>query len=550
MSEAGSVEPIWLRVEPRRRATAWPENQPGVARRGAAAVPAGGASEALAPFGELHTGVLFRLVLGVDTEPTPMPAEQVAGLGDPFATALLKQGKFPLTLTDVLAQLDTAKVAPSQQVYIIGEAGQIPPTAPLQRDFRFAVVRGPDLNTADLLVSSDAVGAPEDAFLQLAAWDDAAGIFNYYMRIGGTWVWAGDSNLALSPGSRGQGCFDSHVNGSVVMKELKRPWIHWQSMKATLQLAADDPLRTNPLYVSARGAEQLELIIRPTVRRWTTARLQRGTEGPRLNHLPWILRQLCTSTTVNLASSDQESAVLVAPGAPDLVFPMGLWFNVDLLLDPELGIEPDIDPPTAPAALYADSLTKYAFAVEEGSFRQAGDTFFAFLVPEAAFEDTIVALEAIRAGILSAKFVAAVAMVDFSNPVYSPARAHLMKYVPDSVSTAGGLDVSDTIASAIIAASKGSAAESPEALFATNWALSPTAWQPTFVTQIENYVASVIARAKTAQGFDDYTRLADSRRREFRQARLFEFSLTLPTTNILQNAPLLEMNADGTISQK
>src|SRR6202035_731248 len=115
----------------------------------------------------------------------------------------LKQGKFPLTLGDVLAQLDAEKLVPSQQVYIIGEAGQIAPTAPLQRDFRFAVVRGPDLNTADLLISTEAIDAPEEPFLQLAAWDDNAGTFNYYMRMGGTWVWAGDSNLALAPGSRG-----------------------------------------------------------------------------------------------------------------------------------------------------------------------------------------------------------------------------------------------------------------------------------------------------------------------------------------------------------
>jgi hypothetical protein len=32
--------------------------------------------------------------------------------------------------------------------------------------------------------------------------------------------------------------------------------------------------------------------------------------------------------------------------------------------------------------------------------------------------------------------------------------------------------------------------------------------------------------------------------------RLFEFSLTLPTTNIAPNAPLLEMHLDGTVGPK
>jgi len=479
-----------------------------------------------------------------------MPPAQVAGLGDPFASALLKLGRFPLTLQDVLTELDAAKVVPSQQVYIVSEAGQIPPTAALERDFRFAVIRGPDLNTADLLISTGAVGAPEDTFLQIAAWDDNGGIFNYYMRIGGTWVWAGDSNLALAPDSRGQGCFDSHVNGSVVMKELKRPWIHWQSMKATLQLDADDPLRTNPLFISAKGAEQLELLIRATVRRWTTARLKRATAGPELHNLPWILRQLCTSTTVNLASSDQESAVLAATGAQDLIFPMGFWLNADLLLDPLLGFDANFDLPTSPASLYAASLGRYGFALEEGLFRQPGDAFFAFVVPESAFEDTVVALEGIRTGLLSAKFVAALAMVDFANPVYSPARAKLLAHVPQSISIVGGLDVSNAIADAIVAAGSGMPAASAENLFAANWELPAATWQRVFAKRIEDYMVDVASRARTNAGFDDYTRLADSRRREFRRARLFEFSLTLPSTNIRQNAPFLEMNVDGTIGQK
>ena len=99
----------------------------------------------------------------------------------------------------------------------------------------------------------------------------------------------GRFNFALSPRSRGQGCFDSHVNGSVMMKELKRPWVHWQSMKATLRLAPDDPLRHDPLYASASGAEKLELIIRSAARRWTIARLKSTTVGAQFANLRWML---------------------------------------------------------------------------------------------------------------------------------------------------------------------------------------------------------------------------------------------------------------------
>jgi hypothetical protein len=57
------------------------------------------------------------------------------------------------------------------------------------------------------------------------------------------------------------------------------------------------------------------------------------------------LRHLCTTTTVNLTSSDEESAALT-----------------------------------------------------EGDFRQEGDTFFAFLVPESALEDNQVVIEACVSG--------------------------------------------------------------------------------------------------------------------------------------------------------
>ncbi len=557
MSGAESSGPSWSQVAPRRRATAWPDYQTvgGEARAHRFTADgqddfAGYAADAFAAFGALESNVLYRFVMGLENEPTQMPLEQVHGLGDPFATALLKQGRFPTTLDDVLSALDSAQVVPSQQVYVISESGQISPTALLERDVRFAIIRGPDSNTADLMISTSAVAGPEEAFLQLAAWDDSAEVFNYYMRIGGTWVWAGDSNLALAPGSRGQGCFDSHVNGSVVMKELKRPWIHWQSMKATLQLAADDPLRSNPLYTSASGAEKLELIIRPTVRRWTMARLQRATASSQLEHLPWVARHLCTTTTVNLASSDQESTVVAGGGQTELLLPMGFWLNSDLLLDVQLNIPANFDPPRAPSALYAASLTRYEFALVEGSFRAPGDTFFAFLVPEPAFEDTVVVLEAVRMGLLSPKFVASVAMIDFPNPVYSPARAQLMTHLPESVSLASGLDISQALAATIVAAAASTPVDSPERAFAANWQLGPSEWQPAFAKRIQDFIAAVASRASTAQGFDDYTRLAESRRREFRQARLFEFALTLPTTNIPADAPLLQMNANGTVSPK
>jgi hypothetical protein len=73
-----------------------------------------------------------------------------------------------------------------------------------------------------------------------------------------------------------------------VMKELKSPWNNWQSMKATIQLADQDPLRQDPLYGQLKGAEDLEPVIRATVTRWTSARLARATAGGQLSNAPWV----------------------------------------------------------------------------------------------------------------------------------------------------------------------------------------------------------------------------------------------------------------------
>ena len=58
------------------------------------------------------------------------------------------------------------------------------------------------------------------------------------LRIEETWVWAGNSLSALETPSRANACFDSHVNGGLVMKELKIPWMNWESSTGTILLKA------------------------------------------------------------------------------------------------------------------------------------------------------------------------------------------------------------------------------------------------------------------------------------------------------------------------
>ncbi|CAL9338788.1 hypothetical protein [Streptomyces sp. Tu 3180] len=497
----------------------------------------------------LKAGRLYRRVSGRDDRARPVGPEELAGLGDPMAAEFFHRDRFPMTVRELLSGLPEAAAA-SRRVYLVGEAGQIAPDASpgLHRDMRFAITAAVRAGQPDLLISTQAGGDQVTAFLQVAAWDPGAKVFNFYMRVGPAWVWAGNSWDALEPDSRGKGCFDSHVNGSVVMKELRIPWINWQSERATIRLADDDPLRRDPLYQEVTGAQKLELTVRSLVTRWTAARLAGVTANGVVEHPDRLLRHLFTTTTVNLACTDRQSSV-VTPESADLVLPMGFWLNQDVLLD-DLGLVTRAAPPTAPAARYCASLTRFGFRMEEraedGSvvFHRPGDTFFAFVVPEAAHEDNEVVRQMIRHGLLSAKFAACVLMVDFPNPVFSPPRAHLMRYAPTAATEPSAL--CDRTALAITDAARTLPADSPEGLFAAHWRVPDDAWQAVFGQRVDAYLRKAAARARTEDGFDDYVRLAESRRRRFRAMRLNEFQLTLPVTGIPADAPPLTMREDAT----
>jgi hypothetical protein len=515
-------------------------------------------------------GGIFRFIMGLDAAPQNMSdADAAATLNDPFAVLLLRRGTFPQTLADLLAALDAVNNepagVPTQRNFLVGEGSQIawtPATANLDRHLRWAIARSSPTapgGEVDLLISTGAQGDPARIFLQVLAWDSVQRVFNYYMRQGTVWIWAGNSTHALVPGARGQGSFDSHVNGGMVMKELKKPWNNWNSQNAGIAvdvLAPNDPLRQSALFANLSGAEQLETsVIRPGVGRWNQARVETasGANGS-IAHVTWFLRQLMTTTTVNLVSSTLPSRLLedTSGAAPsDLDLPLTFFLNADVLFN-VLALTPTgVGPPRAPTTSYVESLTKFSFALQDGAFRQPGDTFFAFLVPEPAAEDADLIQRMLAAGWFSRKFVASILMLDFPNPIFSTRRAQLLQYVTDTltIDTAHG-DIGTQIAATIVAAAPSTPPASPERLFAANWQVADAAWQATFTERIGAYLRQVNQRLSTAEGFNNYVRLAESRRREFAASPLREFGLLLPTTNIPAKAPLLELAEDGTVVEK
>ena len=510
-------------------------------------------AEALSP------ETIYRFVLGLDRRPSEMTSDEVRDLlQDPFGKGVISRGRFPLTLKTLLSEFDQPQSAlPLQESFVVADGGQIPwsiDTQGVNRNIRFAISRSDDQGEG-VLISTGTQFESESQFLQLLAWDSANKVFNYYERRAGTWIWAGNSYHALREPTRGKGPFDSHVNGSLVMKELKLPWTHWHSMASVIAddvLAPDDPLRSEPLWRTKSGADDFEIaIVRPGIRKWTAARVAKfiseAAEGLPSNPHE-LMRHLFESTTVNLVASNVQSRSVI--DQTQVKLPLTFFLNSDVLIE-LLGLEPDIDVPTVSGEFYRKNLEAFEFKLITNGFQRNGDTHFAFIIPEPAFEDHQVVAEMLRRSLITPRFVACVSMVDFANPVSSVSRQHLLQYVPSQVHQ----DFSNlesqfvtNVETAVIQQITPHPA-SPELQFLNHWQLG-TAWKTSFEARIEAYFSALKQRLQSQAGYDACVHLAESRRREFRRRPLSEFDLTLPVTNIPADAPLLQMFEDGSVGNK
>jgi hypothetical protein len=508
-----------------------------------------------APQPALEAGAVYRFIMGRDALPVKLADVEIEALQDPFARFVLGRGRRPQTMRDLLAALDAEGGPDAQRVFVIADGGQIPwtpPTASLDRLLRFLVTRGASGDGPTLFVSTTTPFDSDSIFLQVIGWDAVAGAYQFYERRGGAWVWAGSSWDALADDSRGKGPFDSHVNGALNMKELKEPWVHWHSMSSGIQdevLAPDDPLRGDPLWLARDGAEQLETeIVRPGIRRWNAARFRTLSKNGEVSRLPQFMRQVLDTSTVNLVASPVESRRIAA--GVKVPLPVTFFFDADALLD-VLGLDPDLpELPAVDGGAYLQCLRHYDVAITDGQHRFAGDTRFAFVVPEPAFEDVLVLEELRRLGVLPDKLAASLLMVDFTNPVFSARRASLLRHVPPAATLGPNSDFGPRFLAAVELAAAAAPEGSPEHELLGLWRLPDASWRSAMESLLAGFMATLLPRLTSFASFAPLFELAESRRREFRKRPLAEFRLTLPVTNIPEDAKLLELRLDGSVHPK
>ena len=192
-------------------------------------------------------------------------------------------------------------------------------------------------------------------------------------------------------------------------------------------------------------------------------------------------------------------------------------------------------------------------------YAQPGPTFFAFFVPVPAYEDAKAIQQLVLQKVVSPKFAAAVLMVDFPNPIFSPARSGLGKYaarIAQANLTPDPLDAETQFAALVTQAAAGQPACgtlsitscTPEQQFLFYW--NQANWQSACQQQLDAYLAAVGARIGTPAGVDDYLTLSVARANQFSTAplvsNLHEFDLLLPCTGLGSGSA--RMNADGTIT--
>ncbi|MUG97309.1 hypothetical protein F7734_35270 [Scytonema sp. UIC 10036] len=524
----------------------------------------------------VESGKIHRFIDGMDSCVAPMTEQEIGeNLNDPFATAILRKGIFPDSVDAIVTEVSNSGLNLQQANYLLGEGSQIPTTVASReepRNLRYVLTWGTS-PTSSAQILLNAPPGRDSSFLQVISWNAQAKKYNFYefrAQVGETdnistrvWVWAGDSPMAHAPQTMGHGCFDCHHNGVVIMKELAFPWNNWHSQRAIISpLNVPLAVAQEQIFQNLNGAENLERAIRSGFQiyyqNWLRDRIKNEEGTIRLTDVSEMLRHLTTNTTINFASTNIESkGENTSPANSDISGIPNDFFLWDSALKTALNLNYTIEPIKFKRNDYDNYLKIHNFKLVQSDFtkpdgsplyEENGSTYFAFFVPVPSAEDLFILTQMRSAKILTDKFIAALLMVDFKNPVFSEKRTSLQQYA-EQVTTGTIMNGVSSIPDEFANKVKAVAASQPdcdpanldtcstEQQFLFTWNLPDDQWKTSVQQRIQTYLDE-INNLSESERLDRLMRLAVKRRSQFQSwptiKNLQEFSLLLPQTDLPQ----------------
>lgn len=516
---------------------------------------------------------IYRYIAGIDRCVTPMTDQDIAKtLNDPFATVILRKGSFPDSINAISTAILGSGLNLQEANYLVGEGSQIPTTIASRdepRNLRYVLTWGASPTSAQILLSAEPGG--NSSFLQVISWNPQANKYNFYEfreQVGETsgistkvWSFAGDSAMAQTSQNIGQGCFDCHHNGVVIMKELAFPWNNWNSQLATISpLVVPLAITQETFFKNLNGAQDLEKVVRGGFQtyyvNWLRDRFKAQAGTVQLSDVNQMLRHIITNTTVNLTSTQiQSNGANTSPPNSNISGIPADFLLWDSALRTVLGLSYTIPPIIFKRQDYDNYLSIHHFKLVQSDFtkpdgsplyEQNGSTYFSFFIPVSAAEDLFMLTQMRSNKIVTDKFIAAVLMVDFKNPVFSEKRSSLQQYadqIPTGTITSGVSSVPTNFAAKVRTAAAGQPTCDPtnfdqctaEQQFLKTWDIPDNQWKTVVQKQIQSYLDEFKTIA-TIDQLDQLMRSSVKRQTQFQSwqplGNLDEFSLLLPQTDI------------------
>jgi hypothetical protein len=412
---------------------------------------------------------------------------------DPFSRLVLSQRPTVRKLTEIETLILGTQGA-TRRVFVVDEEIQSTKQPASRRSVVDFVGQNNGLELGSKLFlsfffSSSAV--PDSPDLEVLAWDDVNGTYNYYKlqeielpksnpsdppvreRL---WVAEATSRNvdALTPAQRSGTCLACHANGVPVMKELLFPWNNWHSTTSRIAYLSETgpanqrwPVRTDEHFKHFTEAQTLEGSIQTGInlalqRRFEQQVVKQGDGKPTVANGRLTLRPLFETTEINLisAGASQLSGLHPLTGTPmngplvTIQIPDSFFLQSEVLGPLGIGDAKQFKSvarikPADYTALVQNSGVKIR---TRALGTVAGDTNFAWFTPEQGFVDTAWIAKLVNENVATKAFAAAAAAADLEMPIFSEERAKLLRFIPASFTVTPGEAHPDALTRSVIAA--------------------------------------------------------------------------------------------------